>query len=55
MAIVAALKGLGFTADLIFERKGIFTVKIKTAKGWTYDRFGTEADVTAWARGKEPG
>lgn len=55
MSIVEYLIALGFTnSTVVGEAKDITTVRILTAKGWTYERFSNTADVTAWARGKEP-
>ena len=55
MSIVEYLIALGFTnSTVVGEAKGITTVRIRTVKGWTYERFTSPADVDAWARGKEP-
>lgn len=55
MSILEYLASLGFTnSTVVGEAKGITTVRIMTDRGWTYERFSNTADVTAWARGKEP-
>lgn len=56
MALLELLVSLGFTnSSLIGEKKEIATIKARTSRGWTYERFRTEGDVRDWARGKEPG
>jgi hypothetical protein len=55
MALLDVLKAIGFTqAEIVGEKKGEFTLKIRTDKGWTYERFKTADDVYAWANGKAP-
>lgn len=53
--ILETLASLGFTnCEIVGEKRGAQTVKIMTDKGWTYDRFSSEADVRSWAVGKRP-
>ena len=54
--ILETLASLGFkNCEIVGEtRRGVQTVRIMTDKGWTYDRFATEADVRSWAVGKTP-
>jgi hypothetical protein len=53
MALLELLKSIGFTeTELLGEKKGEYTLRIRTDKGWTYERFKTADDVYAWAKGK---
>ncbi len=55
MTILQQLAALGFTnvTDL-GTKNGKTLVKIMTSKGWTYERFSTVGEVTAWAKGRHP-
>ena len=58
MEPLAKLSDLGFTAEGIPDRKrrDVTVYKIRTSKGWTYERFTTDAEVEAWAaKGHQPG
>jgi hypothetical protein len=53
MDILAKLTELGFTnAAVLNEAQGL--VRVRTSKGWVYDRFKTEAQVEAWAAKNSP-
>ena len=53
MDILAKLADLGFTnATVLNEAKGL--TRIRTAKGWVYERFKTEAQIEAWAAKNSP-
>lgn len=55
MSIIEYLASLGFTnSTVVGEAKGVTTVRIMTDRGWTYERFKSNDDVTAWAHGKQP-
>lgn len=57
MNAVQILASLGFTATAQTVN-GKVLVKVWTSKGWAYERFDPkrlEDEITAWARGKEPG
>jgi hypothetical protein len=55
MTIIEKLASLGFSnAELASDDKGTSTVKIRTAKGWVYDRFTSEASVERWANFHKP-
>ncbi len=53
MTALEKLEALGFTGSAVVnERRGIVTVRIRTTRGWTYEKFSTanaEAEVAAWA------
>ena len=49
------LADLGFkTASVLSEDGAETLVKIRTSKGWTYERFTTLADIDRWAVRHEP-
>jgi hypothetical protein len=49
-AILQKLNELGFTnAEVTGERKGIFCVRVRTEKGWVYERFASAGAVPSWA------
>ena len=57
MDLTAKIKSLGFdSVEAIPDqmRRGVTVYKIRTAKGWTYERFVSEADVDAWAINHRP-
>ena len=57
MDLTAKLKAIGFeTVEAIEDkrRKGTLVYKIRTANGWTYERFADEAEVDAWAVNHRP-
>jgi hypothetical protein len=55
MTIIEKLASLGFTnTELIGEARGKSTVKIRTTKGWVYEKFATIDDVARWAVFHEP-
>lgn len=55
MTIIEKLASLGFAnAQLSGEAKGVSTVRIRTAKGWVYDRFASEEAVDRWANFHKP-
>lgn len=55
MSILEYLVSLGFTnSTVVGEAKGVTTVRIRTDKGWAYERFASNADVDTWAHGKKP-
>jgi len=50
MAILQKLTDLGFTqAEVTGEAKGKTAVRVRTSKGWVYERFTDEAAVQRWA------
>lgn len=54
-AILQRLNDLGFAvAEVTGDRKGLFCLRIRTAKGWVYDRFSEAGAVDAWARRHSP-
>ena len=53
MDIVAILNALGFTdVTVLNQSQGL--ARIMTSKGWTYERFKTEDDITTWAEAHKP-
>ena len=57
MTTPETLTDLGFSAEAVSERKGLTTYRIRTSKGWTYEKFPADAEdaVRAWAKAHEPG
>ena len=53
MSILDLLSAEGFAeATIVGEKSGKVVVRVKTARGWTYERFTlakAEAEVAAWA------
>lgn len=53
MTALEKLEALGFAGSVVVnERKGVVTVRIRTSRGWTYEKFSianAEAEVAAWA------
>lgn len=55
MTILEKLSSLGFeNAHLISEAKGKSTLKIRTSKGWVYERFSSEDEAGRWANFHSP-
>jgi len=55
MAIVQKLNDLGFlSTESIAEAKGITTVRVRTSKGWVYEKFSSPVQVEAWANFHAP-
>jgi hypothetical protein len=53
MDILSKLTELGFdNAAMLNEAQGL--VRIRTSKGWVYDRFKTEEQIQAWASKNSP-
>jgi hypothetical protein len=53
MDILQKLADLGFTnATMLNEAQGL--VRIRTSKGWVYERFKTESQIEAWAARNKP-
>jgi len=49
MTIIETLTSLGFEATDLGSKNGKTLVKVKTAKGWAYERLSSEAEVRQWA------
>jgi len=55
MAILEKLIELGFSnSSITSEKDGVYTVRIRTSKGWVYHRFGGEDQVDAWSKYHKP-
>lgn len=55
MEILKKLTDLGFAAEAVNkDRKGVETFRIGTSKGFTYERFESEAAVEVWAKNHRP-
>lgn len=55
MAILQKLHDLGFESEhLGTDKSKIETWKIRTSRGWTYQRFKFEEEVDAWANFHKP-
>lgn len=54
MTVVETLTSLGFEVTNLGAKAGKTLVKVKTDKGWAYERLATEDDARAWATGKNP-
>lgn len=53
MDILQKLSDLGFTnAAVLNETSGL--TRIRTSRGWVYERFTTEAQLDAWASRNNP-
>lgn len=53
MDILQKLSDLGFTnATVLNETSGL--TRIRTSKGWVYERFASEAQLEAWASRNKP-
>lgn len=53
MDILQKLSELGFTnATVLNEASGL--TRIRTAKGWVYERFASESQIEAWANRNSP-
>lgn len=51
MAILDKLTDLGFTkAENLGDAKGITTVRVRTSRGWIYERFASDEQVESWAK-----
>lgn len=54
-ATILALSEAGFTnAQVLSEDRNAVLVRVRTAKGWVYERFKNPSDVSAWAVHREP-
>lgn len=55
MTALETLADLGFTNSTIVATKGaVQTFRIRTSKGWAYERFTDEASVRTWADKHQP-
>lgn len=55
MEILQKLTDMGFLSEVMRKEKdGLEVVKVRTSKGWTYQRFRTEEDVDSWAKYHKP-
>lgn len=55
MTIIEKLASLSFAnAEITGETKGVSTVRVRTAKGWVYERFSSDDEVTRWANFHKP-
>lgn len=53
--IVQKLNSLGFAnAANLGEKNGKTLVRVRTARGWVYERFSSTAEIAAWAQKHEP-
>ncbi len=56
MTVLETLSDLGFSAAIVGDRKGVSVVRVRTARGWTYEKFkdDDEPAVRAWAANHTP-
>lgn len=55
MTIIERLKKLGFKkVEDLGTKNGWTLVKVRTSKGWVYERFATESEAETWAQGRKP-
>jgi len=54
MTVIETLTGLGFEVADLGSKDGKTLVRVKTDKGWAYERLSSEEDARAWAAGKKP-
>lgn len=51
MAILQKLTDLGFTNSAqVKESAGVTTVRIRTSRGWVYEKFSSAEQVDDWAK-----
>ncbi|WP_287323728.1 hypothetical protein [Mesorhizobium sp.] len=54
MTALETLEALGFANSAIVATKGaVQTFRIRTTRGWAYEKFTDEASVRAWAHNRE--
>lgn len=54
MTVVETLQSLGFDVTDLGTKNGKTLVKVRTDKGWAYERLTDEDAAHAWAVGKNP-
>lgn len=55
MAIVQKLNDLGFAnCSIAKEADGVTTVRVRTSKGWVYEKFTSPEQVQNWAQFHKP-
>jgi hypothetical protein len=59
MAILETLGELGFSnaeivAEIVAGKRDKATVKVRTSKGWTYEKFADGNAVREWAKSHKP-
>lgn len=55
MDALATLSEAGFAnVASLGEKNGKVLVRIRTARGWVYERFSSAAEIAAWAQKHEP-
>lgn len=55
MAILEKLVELGFKMpEQVNNSKGVTTVRVRTSKGWVYQRFSSDDQVESWAKFHKP-
>lgn len=56
MDILSKLQSLGFRVDALpdLSRENAMVYRIRTAKGWVYERLDTVEQVDAWAVNHKP-
>lgn len=55
MAILQKLSDLGFSnCHQVKEAAGVTTVRVRTDRGWVYEKFSSETQVESWANFHRP-
>lgn len=55
MAILQKLTDLGFKAEVLGnDSSNTETLRIRTSRGWTYERFKFDEDVDSWSKFHKP-
>ncbi len=55
MAILQKLDDLGFTnCQQVKETAGVSTVRVRTDRGWVYEKFSSAAQVESWVNFHRP-
>ena len=55
MAIVPKLNELGFVnCTQVKEAAGVTTVRVRTSRGWVYEKFSSAEQVGDWAKFHSP-
>lgn len=55
MAILQKLSDLGFSnCQQVKDASGVTTVRVRTARGWVYEKFSSVSQVEDWANFHRP-
>lgn len=55
MAILQKLSDLGFSnCQQVKESSGVVTVRVRTTRGWVYEKFSSASQVDDWSKFHRP-